>query len=300
VIDDGPLTADELATLEASFQQALRTGDASGLTVLGYGEISTVVALSTRSGRWACKRLPPFDGPGRVDAYREQFGLYLGRLAEAGVQVVESRLQTTPAEGGRTAVFCIQPILDADHLGDRALARMEEPEAVRWFERILQRTLAVVDERTGFDAQISNWWFDGDEPVYLDVTTPLMRDEAGRDLLDVGLFLAQLPWLLRGVVRVFLVRGILDTYQNPRGVVVDLLANLVKEGLGHLVPPFLEVANPHLDRAVMAEEVHRYYRGDARTWELLQRLRRLDRWWQRTVRRRTYPFLLPGPIERRV
>jgi hypothetical protein len=32
--------------------------------------------------------------------------------------------------------------------------------------------------------------------------------------------------------------------------------------------------------------------------ELLQRLRRADRWWQRTVRRRPYPFLLPGRIDR--
>ena len=29
-------------------------------------------------------------------------------------------------------------------------------------------------------------------------------------------------------------------------------------------------------------------------WALLQRLRRCDRWWQRRVRRRPYPFLLPG------
>ena len=34
--------------------------------------------------------------------------------------------------------------------------------------------------------------------------------------------------------------------------------------------------------------------------ELLQRLRRLDRAWQRRVRRRVYPFLLPGRIERHV
>jgi hypothetical protein len=33
-------------------------------------------------------------------------------------------------------------------------------------------------------------------------------------------------------------------------------------------------------------------------WEILLRLRRADRWWQRTVRRRGYPFLLPGPVDR--
>jgi len=44
--------------------------------------------------------------------------------------------------------------------------------------------------------------------------------------------------------------------------------------------------------------VRRYYRSDARLWELMLRLRRADRWWQRRIRRRTYPFLLPGHIER--
>jgi hypothetical protein len=28
------------------------------------------------------------------------------------------------------------------------------------------------------------------------------------------------------------------------------------------------------------------------------RVRRADRWWQRHIRRRTYPFLLPGSIRR--
>jgi hypothetical protein len=35
-------------------------------------------------------------------------------------------------------------------------------------------------------------------------------------------------------------------------------------------------------------------------YALIQRLRRLDRAWQRRVRRRPYPFLLPGPVARHV
>jgi hypothetical protein len=44
--------------------------------------------------------------------------------------------------------------------------------------------------------------------------------------------------------------------------------------------------------------VRRYYRSDARLWGVLLRIRRLDRAWQRHVRRRSYPFLLPQRIER--
>ena len=55
---------------------------------------------------------------------------------------------------------------------------------------------------------------------------------------------------------------------------------------------------PRFTPPITLSEVRRYYRGDARTWAQLLRLRRADRFWQRKVRRRAYPFLLPGRIER--
>jgi hypothetical protein len=60
----------------------------------------------------------------------------------------------------------------------------------------------------------------------------------------------------------------------------------------------IEMANHHVTPVIDRDEVVRWYRSDARTWEALLRLRRTDRWWQRHVRRRPYPFLLPGRIER--
>ena len=41
--------------------------------------------------------------------------------------------------------------------------------------------------------------------------------------------------------------------------------------------------------------MRRYFARDKRLWLLMQRLRRADRAWQRRVRRRAYPFLLPPP-----
>ena len=65
-----------------------------------------------------------------------------------------------------------------------------------------------------------------------------------------------------------------------------------------MIEPLLAAANQHLDAPLTGEEARRYYRRDAMMWALLQRLRRADRWWQRRIRRRRYPFLLPGRIER--
>ena len=152
--------------------------------------------------------------------------------------------------------------------------------------------------RLGLDGQLSNWVVVGDALRYLDVSTPLIRDEAGRERLDLGLFISSLPWALRPLVRRFMLRGILEKYYQPRGVVIDLLGNLYKERLGELVPGFIAAANPHFDVPITAAEVRRYYQRDARTWAGLQLMRRTDRAWQRRVRRRQYPFLLPGSIDR--
>ena len=99
-------------------------------------------------------------------------------------------------------------------------------------------------------------------------------------------------------MRRFALGAILDKYYDVRGALLDLAGNLHKERLAQLLPDFLEAANRVVAPAITAGEADRYYRGDARMWGLLQRLRRADRWWQRTVRRRPYPFLLPGSIER--
>ena len=110
--------------------------------------------------------------------------------------------------------------------------------------------------------------------------------------------MAALPWLMRPVVRRFLIRDILDKYYQLRGVVLDFLGNLYKERLDRLTAPLLDIANRSVDPPILADEPARYYRGDKRLWALLLRARRLDRAWQRRVRRRPYPFLLPGRIER--
>jgi hypothetical protein len=128
----------------------------------------------------------------------------------------------------------------------------------------------------------------------------MMRDERGTERLDTDLFLASLPWALRAVVRRFMLGSILDKYYSPRGVLVDLLGNLIKEGFPEHLPLGVEVVNRMIEDPVDAAEVQRYYREDAAMWALLQRLRRLDRGWQRHVRRRQYPFLLPGKVERHV
>ena len=105
-----------------------------------------------------------------------------------------------------------------------------------------------MDPSLGLDGQLSNWAItDEDRLVYLDVSTPLMRDSEGHEALDTDLFLSSLPWALRPVVKRFMLRDILATYYRPRTIIVDFLANLYKEKLSHLLPDLIERANGAID-----------------------------------------------------
>jgi hypothetical protein len=274
--------------------------DAPAPEVLGYGEISTVLALRFDEGGVACKRLPPFPSDRDFEAYRTCFEAQLESFEAGGVPVLATELHRVATAGLGPVAYCVQPLVEAHALVPARLVRETSPGGAQLVETVLDLALAYVAPTRGFDAQLANWAIADGGLVYLDVTTPLLRDGEGRERLDVDVFLASLPWALRGGVRRFMLRGILAPYYSRRGVVLDLLGNLIKEGLGERLPELVPLAARRLGEPLDIAEVRRHYNEDARLWRLLQRLRRLDRAWQRHVRRRPYPFLLPGPVQRHV
>ena len=288
---------EELAHLEQEVQRALDHGDDTALMVLGYGEISLVLGWPVDKPRWACKRLPPFPSTADADAFAATLQEYVTELVARGVQVVPTEVQQVIMADGRTAVYCVQPALDAEDLGVAIVARGGEG-AARLLGAIVDVALATVDERVGLDAQLSNWAVTEAGLTYFDVTTPLLRRADRTEVLDTSIFLASLPWLLRAPVRRFVLPGIIERYHRPRTVVLDLAANLIKEKLDDGIAIVLAAVGDRLEPPISGDQVRSDYRSDARTWALLQSLRRADRAWQQRVRRRAYPFLLPARIDR--
>lgn len=293
----GPFPEVPLDEVEASVGTALGSGDDSGLRILGYGEISLVIGWPAERPIVACKRLPPFAGSAAAETYRERFLEYLEVLSERGVEPLPSSFHVVESASG-TVAYVVQPVLDPATLGPEVLRSTQPDPSHPLLGGIVEAVLATVDARTGLDAQVSNWALSDGRLRYLDVTTPMCFDADGRPTLDLAVFLAAYPWALRGVLGRFVAPGVIGAYRDPRHVLVDLAANLVKERLDGWVPAVLAAANARVSPPITAEEARRYYRSDARLWEAMLRLRRADRWWQRNVRRRTYPFLLPGRIER--
>ncbi len=292
------ISYEALATLDETIDRALESGDHSALHVLGYGEISAVVAASGTRGQVACKRLPLFSDRERMHAYERVFDAYLHALEDADVRAVESRLYSVDRHDGRAALYCVQPMVDPRCLATNWLREADPIAARALLERLVETIIDAVTPRLGLDAQLSNWVMVDGALRYIDVTTPMMRSPQGEELVDTTLFLTSLPWALRPFVERFLLTGIFATYYDARTVIIDLAGNLIKERLDEHIPTVLSLANAHLPHPIAPEQVRHYYANDARTWAVLQRLRRADRWWQRRARRRPYPFLLPGRIER--
>ena len=288
----------ELRELERMVELALEQGEESHLTVIGYGEMSLVLGWPGDRPRFACKRLPVFRSRDQFERYRRTFGDYIQALRGAGVHPVDSSLRPVGRDDGTVAGYAVQPVVPARMLATNLLLQSDPAEGHPLVAAVVDAAAAVVDPQLGIDAQLANWTWEDGLLGYLDLTTPMLWSADGQALLDVDLLVRPTPWVFRGAIKRFLAPRILDGYRDLRGVYLDLCGNLIKQGLRRWLPAFLERVNRHLQRPMTPDEVHRYYRSDARLWGMLLRIRRLDRAWQRNVRRRPYPFLLPREIKR--
>ncbi len=280
--------------LERRIQSILR-GQSTDLRVIGAGEICVVVAWPPEQPCSAMKRLPPHDAAS-LTAYAESIAEYEAALRSRGIAVAPCEFETHAPLGARSAVLYLkQPLYQPSSLlVEIARSSAALPPGI---DQVLD-AIGRIDERLGLDAQLSNW-VDVDGVSHLiDTSTPFMRDDAGTDRMDVSIVLRPFPAVVRPVLRSFVVPGLLDRYHQPRAVALDLVANLIKERLDTLVEPLCERIGASFGEPITPEEVRNYYRSDARLWSAIQSAKRSQRWWERTIRRRTYPFLIPDRLDR--
>lgn len=285
--------------------------------ILGYGEISAVLAIGDDG--LAYKRMPMFCSEGEIDAYRYVFDRYVEQLTIAGLTVTPSRLVAVrQRRGAYHVLYLVQPRLPAGAIGNQLVRTADQIGARALLTAVLRELVKVQRFNVahagawalGIDGQISNWALtpqaaDTEGALsYFDITTPLIR-QAGVELLDAELFLRSAPSFLRWVLRRFFLQDVLDRYYDVRRVVIDLIANLHKEGRADLIDAWIEHANEVLHNLLtnsafpplQRREIDAYYRDDAFIWRFYLTARRIDRTLHRWTGRE-YPFLLPGRIRR--
>lgn len=292
----GPDAA-ELQELECHVRAALRSGDQSALRTLGWGEVGPVLGWPAERPEFALKRLPPFASRGACEAFALVLRDYLAALAAHGLECVPTEVRVVD-DADRTIGYVIQPRLPQDYLAAELLRAADPAAGHPVIEAIVDADITIPRSLLALDGQASNYaWVDG-RLLYVDLTTPLLFDDAGRLRMDIDLLLGSLPAVLRPAVRRWVVPGLLRRFRDPRAVLVDMLGNLLKERLDAWLPVAIAATAGRVDPPLTVEEVRRSYRSDALLWEVLLRLRRIDRGWQHHMRRREYPYLLPGRIER--
>lgn len=305
-------------------------------TILGYGEISTVLAIHAEGLQGlAFKRLPSFKNHAEITRYRaateeynrlleEEIGLCLPAHGDACVE----------SKSGRPVFYIVQQQLDGASICHHALHKLPT-EAVLVLVRRILRELSRVwvfnrrqdRVRVAIDGQISNWALEGFSPekmrfeqmtwleqralveeaplLYLDTSTPLFRIE-GVEQLDTELFLRSAPSFLVWVLRLLFLKDVVERYYDFHRVAVDLVANFYKEQRGDLIPRVVSVVNEFLAgeggelqvKPIGEKEVRDYYREDALIWSLYFSMRQIDRFLRRGVLRKEYPYILPEKIAR--
>ena len=292
-------TPSDIEGFEQRLEEALRTGHAEGLEVIGYGEVTIGVKLSTPRGNFACKRLVPFATRDLAEDHAALIASYIEQLAACGIDVVETETPILERPEGHV-LYCVQPLLAPESLGPDFLRGKNAEEAAPYVRRIFEHIQASVTPSLAPDGQLSNWAFEGDRLRYFDVGTPFLRDDRGNELVDFTTQTRALPAPVRIIVNRLLSRLIIDHYFSTRGQAMDFLGNLIKEGLGDIFPPLIPIANEvfALTPEITEREVLAHYKSDAQMWALTQAARRADRWVYRRIWRKPYPYLLPPRIDR--
>ncbi len=282
---------EQLRQLESAISAALDSDDHSNLNILGYGEVSVAVGWPTSEPRWAVKRMPPFPDEPSFDAYSRLVLDYIDTLRGHGAEILDTELRSLPSPDGRCIGYLVQPVLEPATLGPSVLRAASPADGHPLIESIVDTVMACTDGRTGIDAQITNWaWIEG-RAVNLDVNTPFVFDEAGHPVLDINMFIGALPWVVRATQRKAGPK-IIARWAKPHWTLTDLAMNLHKDRLEEWIPVVVAAANARLDRPIDEGSLKTQYKKEAKLWVKLHRLKRIDRWWQRNVRRRRYEFLV--------
>ena len=287
--------------------------------VLGYGEISTAFSIETDAfSGLALKRMSIFETTDEFFTYLSAYNEYHLLLEEKiGIHLPVHGYAAFLNENGRPIFYIIQEKVDAQTIGHNALTHLSDSNAQIAFAHVLQEMYKVwsfnqqQDQfEVALDGQISNWVITDVSPknttlLYIDTSTPIYRRD-GAYQFDPELLLRAAPSFIRWLLRPLFLDDIVTRYYDERKIVIDLLGNLYKEKLAHLVPSFITLTNDFFAdemhsfniEPIQIREVEAYYKEDKFIWSLYSSLRRFDRFTQTKLLRRQYPYILPGKVDR--
>ena len=290
------------------------------VTILGYGEISSVIAFDQQGyDHLAFKRLPLFASESEARDYCELYLEYNDRLTALGIETPKSEAFYVKGHHGLYVAYLGQEKLNKESIGNKILHALPDAALMTLFELVIQKMIHLwqhnqkhPDFLLGLDSQISNWAIKNFNSavaiskntalLYIDTSTPMMRKQ-GKEQMNPLLFLQSAPKPMRWILKKFFLQEVMDRYYDFRLVTIDLLANLYKEQRQDLIPDLIEMINGKGaeflgGNPLTLKEINSYYREDKFIWKLFLAMRRTDRFIQSGLLGKRYEFTLPGEIRR--
>ncbi|MBT8467562.1 MAG: hypothetical protein KJN97_02330, partial [Deltaproteobacteria bacterium] len=148
--------AAEIEAFEHRFADAVRTGRAEDLDIIGYGEVTIAVKLETPHGNFACKRLVPFSSRDAAEETAALIASYIKELRASGIDVIETETPILARAEGHV-LYCVQPLLPRGTLGPYFLRGKAPEEAAPYVRGIFEHIKEAVTPRLAPDGQLSNW-----------------------------------------------------------------------------------------------------------------------------------------------
>lgn len=278
--------------VEAAVQRAVQRRSFEGLNLLGHGEISMVLGWPTEAPTMALKRVPPFRDRATAEQYLAECRRWFGLMHDRQVAVLPTHPLLCERADGTTVAYHQQPLVDPTAIGHHILRHSPAADRHPMLDAIVDTIGRAVSDGVGIDGQAANWYWHDGTATMLDVTSPFLLNSAGDDLTyDSSVFLVEYPTLVRGYLRKELL-GIVQRYSTSAGVISDMVANLIKEGLDQWVQPTIDTAHERLGVSIQRADCQAMFDADRKLFPLALRLKRVQRRWMLITGRR-YESLLP-------
>jgi len=305
------IDSDLLERFEAGLDPQHPDRSAIPAQLVGFGEISAIFQIAADTSR-IYKRMPLFTTIPEAERYAAMYHTYCRQLTLAALNLPESGTGIVALPRRPVVLYIAQTQVPAASVANRLIQALDPGAFQTLLDRIL-RAMACFwaynrkvqpDLELAIDGQISNWALVPDGPgktlYFIDTSTPFIR-ENGVEQLNPELLLQAAPSFLRWLIRWLFVDDVMTRYYDPRQVLIDLAANLIKEQRADLVAPAVELINVHLPEQlppVTTADVARYYREDKFIWTIFLAFRKLDRALTTCFPGKRYEFILPGKIKR--
>jgi len=292
----------ELDELDTNLCKGRFDDQKQNVKIIGYGEISTILQFQQQT-EWVVKRMPIFDSNSQAKKYLVSYRTYNILLQDAGINIPshqESIIGENPV-----SLYLMQHAFNPEQIASTALQSADIEQQGAILSGIVQEIEKIFhynqnsnsDYLLSCDGQSSNWAIDGDKIFYIDTSTPLFKKNFVEQL-EYELLLKSTPSFLRGIIRIFFLKDVLDRYYQKKLVYIDLIANLKKEQLSHLIPMTIAIVNSFLENPLSEKDINQYYRQDKFIWQLFLSFRKLDRWLHHNLWHKPYQYFLPEKVQR--